>query len=184
MTSTRRARHLVRRFVGALRPGPPRAADVTWVQATLTSEEFALWARMPSHDRRHSIDVARRVEGALIGTEHSGDSRWLAAALLHDVGKLDAGLGVFGRVGATLAGGAAGHDMAEVWSEKRGITRRVGLYLRHPELGATRIRTAGGREEVARWAAVHHDAPDDDNGADGFALPSAVVIALRDADDD
>jgi len=139
---------------------------------------------MPAHDRRHSIGVARRVDEALVGTEYAGDSRWLAAALLHDVGKLDAGLGVLGRVGATLAGGAAGHDMAEVWSEKRGITRRVGLYLRHPELGAVRIRTVGGREEVARWAAVHHDEPDEANGDEALTLPAAVVVALRDADDD
>jgi len=142
---------------------------------------------MPAHDRRHSVGVARRVEEALAGTEYAGDARWLAAALLHDVGKLDAGLGVLGRVGATLAGGAAGHDLAEVWSAKRGITRRVGLYLRHPELGATRIRTVGGREEVACWAAAHHDANDvaaetDDAASD--ALPGAVVAALRDADDD
>jgi hypothetical protein len=135
---------------------------------------------MPAHDRRHSIVVARRVDDALGGTEHAGDTRWLAAALLHDVGKLDAGLGVLGRVGATLAGGAGGHDMAEVWSERRGITRRVGLYLRHPELGATRIRMVAGREEVARWAEVHHEDGDDD----AFALPAPVVRALRDADDD
>jgi hypothetical protein len=139
---------------------------------------------MPAHDRRHSIGVARRVDQALIGTEYAGDTRWLAAALLHDVGKLDAGLGVLGRVGATLAGGAAGHDMAEVWSAKRGITRRVGLYLRHPELGATRIRTAGGREEVAHWAAAHHDGPDEETATAVLALPGVVVNALRDADDD
>lgn len=184
MSRSRRARHLARRFVGALRPGPPRAADVAWAETALTPEERALWARMPAHDRRHSIGVARRVDQALIATEYAGDTRWLAAALLHDVGKLDAGLGVFGRVGATLAGGAAGHNMADSWSATRGITRRVGLYLRHPELGATRIRTAGGREEVAQWAAAHHDVPDEASATASLALPNVVVIALRDADDD
>jgi len=179
-TRMRRVWHLSRRFAGALRPGAPRPADTEWVATVLTSGELTLWSLMPRHDRRHSIAVARRVEHTLAGTPYAGDPRWLAAALLHDVGKLDAGLGVFGRVGATLAGAAAGHELADVWSGKRGITRRVGLYLRHAELGATRIRVAGGREEAARWAAAHHEA--DARHASG--LPLEVAAALCAADDD
>jgi HD domain len=175
-----RAAHLVRRFLGALWPGAPRPGDVGWVQATLTGDEFGLWAQLPHHDQRHSIRVARRVERALAGTPEAGDPRWLAAALLHDVGKLDAGLGVLGRVGATLAGAAAGHEMAGPWSGRRGVTRRVGLYLRHDELGATRIRVAGGREEAARWAGAHHH--EAQWAATG--LPPVVVEALVAADDD
>jgi hypothetical protein len=169
----------VRRFFGALRPGGPRTRDTNWVAIVLTPSELDLWRRMPSHDRRHSIAVARRVERAL-GDTPDADDRWLATALLHDVGKLDSGLGVLGRVGATLAGAAAGRDMAEAWSAKRGITRRVGLYLRHPELGAQRIRVAGGREECARWADAHH-APDE---WPSLPIPEHVVRALHDADDD
>jgi len=175
-----RAGHLIGRFFGALRPGGPRAADVAWVQEVLAPGELTLWSKMPNHDRRHSVRVARRVEELLEGTEYAGDSRWPAAALLHDVGKLDSHLSVFGRVAATMAGGAAGHEWADAWSSKRGITRRVGLYLRHPELGADRIRMADGREEIVRWAAAHHDA----ERWDAIGLPPEVVSALRAADDD
>ena len=70
--------------------------------------------------------------------------------------------------------------MAELWSTKRGITRRVGLYLRHPELGSDRIRVVGGRAEAAQWARVHHT-PDD---WPSTGLPSAVVEALAAADND
>ena len=175
-----RVRHLAWRFLGALRPWPPRAADSAWVASVLGPDEHALWRRMPNHDRRHSIAVARRVERSLGGSPHDGDTRWVAAALLHDVGKLDAGLGVFGRVGATIAGALAGHDMAEAWSAKRGITRRVGLYLRHPELGAERIRVAGGDEESACWAAAHHTPAD----WSSLPIPNDVVSALHAADND
>jgi len=175
-----RASHLIRRFAGSLRPGAPSAEDAAWVGTVLEPGELRLWARMSNADRRHSVVVARRVVASLAGGPYAGDTRWPAAALLHDVGKLDSGLGTFGRVGATLAGAAAGHDMAEAWSAKRGITRRVGLYLRHPELGELRIRTAGGRAEVAAWARVHHEQGRwDDSG-----IPAAVVVALHDADDD
>jgi hypothetical protein len=172
--------HLVRRFVGALDPRPVGAADVTWVASILEPAELALWTRMVRHDRRHSIVVARRVEHRLRDTLEDGDPRWLAAALLHDVGKLDSGLGVMGRVGATVVGMVGGRDRAVPWSAKRGIARRVGLYLRHGELGAIHIRVAGGRDEVARWTEDHHD-PAEWNALD---FPPVVVAALHDADDD
>jgi hypothetical protein len=172
--------HLARRFFGALAPARPAPADVAWVAGVLNERELAVWNRLPRHDRRHSIQVARDVEAALAGTEYAGDPRWIEAALLHDIGKLDAGLGVFGRVAATLAGAAAGHDMAEPWSHKRGITRRFGLYLRHPELGADRIRICAGRAEAAVWAECHQDP----TRYDGCGLPPVVVAALSEADDD
>ena len=70
--------------------------------------------------------------------------------------------------------------MAEAWSERRGITRRIGLYLRHPELGASRIRLAGGPEAAAQWAEAHHTP---DTWPD-LELPPAVVAALDAADND
>jgi hypothetical protein len=162
--------HLVRRFVRALWPGPPRAADVAWVESVLTQSELALWRRLPNHDRRYSIRVARHVRRALAGTEYD-DPRWQAVALLHDVGKLDAGLGVAGRALATVAGA--------VRSRTRGSSGRFGRYLRHDELGAAMLRAAGGREEAAAWAAAHHHPerwPDSN-------VPLSVAQALAAADD-
>jgi hypothetical protein len=179
-----RVGHLSRRFVGALSPVPPRAEDVAWVGTVLAPTELTLWTAMPVHDRRHSIAVARRTATALEGTADASDD-WVAAALLHDVGKLDAHLGPFRRALATAAGAAAGPGIADAWSTKRGITRRFGLYLRHPELGAVRIRFVGGRERAARWAEVHQTLqPDDRTTWDGLDFPEPVVRALHDADDD
>lgn len=175
-----RVGHLVRRFFGALRPGGPSSVDTEWVAKVLQPGEFTLWSRMPGHDRRHSIAVARRVERALTESPHAGDSRWLAAALLHDVGKLEAGFGVFARVGATVVGAVAGHERARSWAGGHGVWRRVGLYLRHPEFGAALIREAAGRDEAARWAEVHHRS---DPQAES-ELPGPVVLALCEADDD
>jgi hypothetical protein len=172
--------HLSRRFVRALSPAPPAPADVEWASAVLGPELAAQWRRMPNHDQRHSLGVARGVEAQLAGTHHAGDPRWIAAALTHDIGKLDARLGVYGRVVATVSGAVAGRDMADAWSTRHGFTRRVGVYLRHPELGADRIRLAGGPDVAAAWAAVHHT-PDAWGSA---GIPEAVVVALVAADDD
>ncbi len=163
--------HLVRRFVRALWPGGPRSSDVDWVKTVLTPEEQALWNRLPNHDRRYSIRMARRVDEVLARSPYAGDPRWAAVALLHDVGKLDAGLGIAGRVVATVAGAAA-----PATRRSRG---RLGRYLRHDDAGAHLIRAAGGREEAARWAAAHHH-PDrwGDTG-----IPEPVMRALAAADD-
>jgi hypothetical protein len=172
--------HLAERFARALWPGPARPADVEWVETVLTPSAYAQWRLQPSHDRRHTIRVAREVQTQLAGTEYADDNRWLAAALLHDIGKLDARLGVYGRVVATVSGAAGGPGIADVWSERSGFTRRVGLYLRHPELGADRIRLAEGPDEAAQWAAAHHDP----STWPTLTIPEPVVAALAAADND
>lgn len=171
--------HLARRFFGALRPGGPSPTDRAWVESVLAPGEFTLWSRQPGHDQRHSAAVARQVEAALAGGPHAGDTRWPACALLHDIGKLASNLGVFGRVLATLFGRATDGAVAD-WEEQRGMRRRIALYLRHPELGADMIELAGGRAEVAHWAAAHHDRA----RLDPHLLPAPVVKALVAADND
>jgi len=136
----------------------------------LTPEERALWDRLPNHDRRYSIRVARRVDELLAGSEYAGDPGWAAIALLHDVGKLDSGLGVPGRVAATIA--------SVVRPSTRHARGRFGRYLRHDDLGAQLIRAAGGREEAARWAAAHHHP--DRWAATGIPAPVAAALAAAD----
>jgi len=171
--------HLSERFVRALWGGAPRPEDVAWVQSVLSPRAYAQWEQQPRHDRRHTIRVARHVQTQLAGTDDADDPRFLAAALLHDIGKLDANLGVYGRVVATVSGAAA-PGIADAWSERSGFTRRVGLYLRHPEIGADRIRLAGGPEVAAQWAAAHHDA----SVWDRLDIPAPVIAALAAADKD
>jgi hypothetical protein len=173
-----RPAHLVRRFVRALWPGAPRAEDVAWVAGILDPGELDLWRSLPNHDRRYTIRVARLVDEQLAGTEFAGDPRWLAAALLHDVGKLDAGLGVVGRSVATVTGTVAGADRVDRWARASGFRRRVAWYLHHDDRGRDRIRGAGGRDEAARWAWAHHHRdrwPEAD-------VPPPVAEALEAAD--
>jgi hypothetical protein len=172
--------HLSSRFVRALSPAAPKPDDVAWVEDVLTPGGFVQFRRQPNHDQRHAIGVARDVQARLADTPYADDPRWLSAALLHDIGKLDSRLGIYGRVVATVSGAAVGREHADAWSESSGFTRRVGLYLRHAELGADRIRIAGEPEEVARWSEAHHDPS---TWAD-LPIPPEVVTALDEADND
>ncbi|HEU5300619.1 MAG TPA: hypothetical protein VFW06_00115 [Acidimicrobiia bacterium] len=177
----RRTWHLAKRFVGALVPGGPSHSDEAWVKSVLPPALFAEWRSMPGHDRRHSIGVARRTRDGLRGVaDMADDPEWVAAALVHDVGKLDAGLGVPGRVVATLTRGVLGQERTDRWVERRGVRLRFARYFRHGALGADRIRAAGGSEATARWAAAHHDPS---RWAE-TGIPPAVMAALDAADDD
>ncbi|MDZ7677287.1 MAG: hypothetical protein U5K29_01905 [Acidimicrobiales bacterium] len=167
--------HLSRRFVTSLRPGGPSATDREWVATQLSEAELELWRALRGPDRRHSVLVARRVERAL---GHDAGREVLAAALLHDVGKSVAGLGTYGRVIATVSGAVAGHHMAYRWSEAKGFVRRVGLYLRHPELGGDLLAMAESHSLTVAWAREHHLGPDD------WTVPAHIGQALKACDDD
>jgi hypothetical protein len=167
-----------------LRPGGPPAADEAWAESQLLDGERSLWRTMPSADRRHAVGVARRVDEALADGTGEADGTVvdrrpvLAAALLHDVGKTVSGLGTYGRVIATLSAAVGGRDQAEAWSETRGFTRNVGLYLRHPELGADQLALAGSDPLTVAWAREHH------LPAERWTVPADLGEILKTADDD
>jgi hypothetical protein len=167
--------HLVRRFVGSLRPGGPPPADEAWALGLLLEREQELWRRLSGPDRRHAVGVARRVERAL-GIEATRPV--LAAALLHDVGKLESGLGTYGRVIATLSAKVAGPEMATTWRRQRGFARRVGLYLHHDRLGGDLLELAGSDPLTVAWTREHHQP------RSTWTVEPTIADALKAADDD
>ena len=169
--------HLVTRFAGSLVPLPPRRASAEWAEGFLLPHEVELWRRQRAADRRHSIAVARRVQAAL---GERATREVVAAALLHDVGKLDAGFGTYRRVIATLSGIAVGHDpeVIKAWTKTTGITRRVGLYLQHPRLGGDMLELGGSDPLTVAWTRQHHLPPDE------WTVPPDLARALHEADDD
>ncbi|MEY2571634.1 MAG: hypothetical protein QOE63_1984 [Acidimicrobiaceae bacterium] len=169
------AGHLVRRFFGSLRPGGPARADDEWACKQLLPNEVELWRTMSGPDRRHAVGVARRVEIAL---GHEASRPVLAAALLHDVGKVASGLHTFGRVIATLSAKTAGMSYARAWSYRDGFTRKVGLYLRHPDLGGDMLALAGSDALTICWTRQHH-LPEDQ-----WTVPPLIGAALKSSDDD
>jgi hypothetical protein len=163
------AGHLVRRFLGSLKPGGPPPADEAWARDALLAGERPLWDRMSGPDRRHAVAVARRAEAAL-GPRATRPV--VAAALLHDVGKVESGLGTLGRVGATLVGAVVGRKRLA-----RG-DGRLGRYARHDALGADLLGAAGSHTLTRTWAREHH-LPEA-----RWTLDPEVGAALKAADDD
>lgn len=153
--------HLAKRFFGALSPAGPKEADEAWVRDVLSEAELALWRRMSGPDRRHAVGVAR-----VVARTHP-DRPVLAAALLHDVGKVESGLSTLERVPVTLA---------RPWRDR--TPERWRRYYDHPRLGAALLDHAGSDPLTVAWTAEHHLPPA------RWTLPPDVANALKSADDD
>lgn len=162
--------HLVRRFLGSLSPVPLRPEDDAWATARLRPGERQLWQQMSRADRKHAVGVARLV-AAQPGMD---DPAVVAAALLHDVGKVDADLGTLGRVVATLVG----RRRAAGWPARPGLRGRIGRYLHHDEIGADLLADAGSDPLTVAWAREHH------RPEAAWSVPAPVGRSLREADDD
>lgn len=132
--------HLVHRFFEVLTARRPGPHDQVRVSTLLAPAEAALfWDQAPA-DQAHALGCLARVEAT---RPHRPDLA--RAALLHDVGKRHARMGVVGRTAASLLG----------------ITRlpapgRLGVYLRHGTLGAGDLSAAGSERLVVAFAAGHH----------------------------
>jgi hypothetical protein len=170
--------HLSRRFFGSLSGAEPSAADTAWVQELLGPGEASLWSRMSAPDRRHAAGVARAVQTVM------GDSAGrevLAAALLHDVGKVDSDLGTLARVAATVVGRtAAVRRRSADLALRPGAPGRLGRYLRHPEIGARLLEAAGSHPLTSAWAGAHHQP----EARWDPVIPRDLGRVLKDADDD
>lgn len=172
--------HLTRRFFAALTNRGPHESDRVWVESVLSGREYALWARQYPPDRRHSALIARRVERRLADdSAPAGDTRWvLAAALLHDIGKIEADLGAWGRVFATVVATLGGSERVRQWAHNDGYRGRVSSYLRHPEIGSDLLRDAQSDPRTVAWAAEHHRRPDK------WTVPLEFARVLHEFDND
>lgn len=132
--------HLVRRFFRSLCAAPLSELEQAWVCAHLSSSEQVLWRRCGRADQRHAYSVAQRAQRA---SDEPLSTEVVAAALLHDVGKLHAQLGTVGRTLATLA-------------YALGISRgRIAMYHDHHEIGAAMLTDAQSHPLVIAWAREH-----------------------------
>ena len=132
--------HLVRRFfgvLGAVRLSPAEQAEAS--RLLEPPERDLFWGQRPA-DQRHGLECARAVLGRCPGRPDLA-----RAALLHDIGKRHAGLGVAGRTTAATLGVL-----------HLPVKGRFAAYLGHGPAGAADLEAAGAEAVVVGFARHHH----------------------------
>jgi hypothetical protein len=162
MTFGRHVLHLAKRFFGSLSRAEPLPDDSAWAEMQLLPSEVALWRRMSAADRRHAIGVASET-GRLL--QRHATRPVLAAALLHDMGKIDSNLGSCARALATIVNVRAGES-------------RFARYRRHDQIGAQLLADAGSDPLTIAWAREHH------LERSLWTVEGKIADALKQADDD
>ena len=153
--------HLARRFFFVWRAAGLAPYEQLEAAAVLMPAERRLFWEQSVPDQRHGLECSRRV-----AAQRPDDREAQRAALLHDVGKRHAGLGVIGRAVATIAGRLRIPGPA-AWRS----------YRDHGERGAGDLIAAGSGGLVVEYARRHPGPP-----PAGF--DPARWQTLLDADDD
>ncbi len=135
-------RHLAARFFDVLRARPLTPDEQRRVSDLLHHSETPLFWAQPLPDQRHGLAAADR-----IGSSRPERTDLQRAALLHDVAKRHARLGVLGRVAASLT------EILHL--PARG---RIAAYLDHGPLGAQELAAAGSERLIVEFTRAHHGA--------------------------
>lgn len=157
----------VRQFFAAVTAGQLSGADRVLVESYLTPAQQALFERMPQSDQQHAITVAR----TLLGWDWR-DSDVIQAALLHDIGKADGGLGY--RVAIVLLRALWPAGLKRIAADDTGWHLPFHIHQHHPEIGARLAAEAGSSSRVVRLILLHQSPADmDDNTGTLAALKAA-----------
>ena len=143
-----------RQFWRGLRARPSKQG-MAEAQSALPPELYTLFARLQPSELSHAINVFRSVR------QQSEDPDLLAAALLHDVGKIVVPLGVWEKVFIVLVrrlGLRRFFESEEALDSKpTGITRGLVVAERHPAWGAQLVHRAGANRTVVHLIRRHQD---------------------------
>jgi putative nucleotidyltransferase with HDIG domain len=132
--------HLTRRFFDVLFSKPLTNDEIDAVREWLSPAEAGMFFSQADPDQRHGYHAASVVVGS-----GEPDVTVVRTALLHDVGKRHARLGLIGR------------SIASVLIRLRlPLTRRARLYRDHGEIGAVDLAGLGAEIMVVDFARAHH----------------------------
>jgi putative nucleotidyltransferase with HDIG domain len=135
-----------------------RPVDVVYAAHYLDPALLGLFRHMSRAEQHHGIVICRALEA-----QGYTDPDLLTAALLHDVGKIQAPPRLWDRVIAVLGEHFAPQRAAR-WSvgDPRGLRRGFVVRRMHAEWGAALAEQAGATPRAAALIRHHHDPAGDD----------------------
>jgi hypothetical protein len=171
------ARYRLGQFIHYLINSAPSPAERAEARAVLGPRLAALFERMTPGEQAHSLRVLRRMRAEAEGRPLPAGL--LQAALLHDVGKTCAPLGLAGRVVVALAGSIAPARWGQ--GEPRGWRRPFVVAAQHAAWGAE-LCAAAGADALAVTLVRRHQ--DKQGAAPPLAPEEEWLRRLQHADDE
>jgi putative nucleotidyltransferase with HDIG domain len=114
--------------------------EVAEVRGWLSPFEFEAFVAQPPYDQRHGLEAA-----SIVARQQPLRRDLVRAALLHDIGKRQSGLGPIGR------------SLASAHTKFGGVPKGKWLsYLEHGQAGAVELRILGAEPLVVDFARHHH----------------------------
>lgn len=174
-----RVLYRIRQFWRALIPGI-KAEDISQVRQVLSHELMALFLRMHRSEQMHSVRIYRQ-----LCQQDETNSDMLAAALLHDVGKICFPLRVQDRVMIVL-GKAFFPKLCRVWaqSEPRGWRRPFVVAEMHPQWGAELVLDAGASALTATLVRRHQEEIVQADQSEDISLEDQLLFRLQALDNE
>ncbi len=165
-----RLAYRTRQFWNAL-PGPRKRVETGALLPHLTPAQIVLFRRMQPSEQAHAWQVLERLKAA-----GQTDPHLLAAALLHDVGKIMVPLSLLDRVVIVL-GKRFFRRRARRWSEGTAgrLRRPFVVAAQHPAWGADLAGQAGASSRTVDLIRRHQDIPSADD---------SLLAALQAADEE
>jgi hypothetical protein len=165
-----RLAYRARQFWNAL-PGSSRRVDNEMLLPHLSPPQIVLFRRMQPAEQTHAYQIFKRLNAS-----GQTDPDLLAAALLHDAGKILGPLSLLDRVVIVL-GKRFFHGRAKSWGEGASsrFHRPFVVAARHPEWGADLAKQAGASSRTIELIRRHQD---------DRSTTDPELAALRAADDE
>lgn len=159
-----------RQFWNAL-PGPRRRVETETLLPHLSPSQIVLFRRMQPSEQTHAYQMLERLKAS-----GQTDPDLLAAALLHDVGKVLVPLSLLDRVVIVL-GKRFFRRRARRWSEgtPSRLRRPFVVAAHHPDWGADLAEQAGASSRTVDLIRRHQDIP---------SVDDSLLSALQSADDE
>ena len=151
--------HLAKRYREGMFSAPLRPVEKAWARGFLTDPERCAFDEQSTADQRHGYEAARIAEATL-----GADPSAVRAALLHDIGKRHARLGLAGRAVASVAI----RLRLPLWERAR-------MYRDHGPIGSEELSGWGAEPLVVEFARSHH-------GARPSGIEPVIWEALRKTD--
>ncbi len=172
----KRLRYRISQFRSVLRATPLPDSELSLAQSVLTEPQMALFVRLHPSEQEHGLRVLQALRN-----QGEANLDLLAAALLHDVGKVCHPLQPWERVLIVLAKKLVPRQVVH-WGdgEPKGWKRPFVISSKHPEWGAQLVSKTGASPLLLALIREHERKPLKENQE---GLKDQLLAALQEVDD-